>query len=126
MTKEILKEQLDELIKLNGVPYSYFLSWKPNDNHICNEHGAYKELEEKIQKMETAETCIQGELPFETLVVYFNTVCDVFRRDEYWDCIEDPSEFSHNVFGVPYVGMDGNWLYLNGTTETVYLNDNEL
>lgn len=121
MKSDYLKEQLEELIKLNGIPYSYFISWNEYDNIESHEHGPYSELEGVIRKMESAVTCIQGELPINTLLVYFNTVCDVFKKNPYWDCVDDPSEDSHEIFGVPYVGMDGDWLYLNGTTKTEYI-----
>lgn len=121
MKSDYLKEQLEELIQLNGVPYSYFITWNEYDNIVSNEHGPYSELEKVIEKMEKAPACIQGELPFQILVVYFNTVCDVFKKDPDWDCVDEPSEWSHNIFGIPYVGMDGDWLYLNGTTKTEYI-----
>jgi len=123
MKREHLKEELKELTRLNGVPYAYFITWKEYDNITCNEHGLYSELDKIIDKMENAVTCIQGELPFETLVIYFNTVCDVFKKDPEWNCVDDPSEMSHKIFGVPYVGVDGDWLYLNGTTKTEYIEE---
>lgn len=123
MKREHLKEELKELTRLNGVPYAYFISWNEYDNIESHEHGLYSELEGVIRKMENAVTCIQGELPINTLVVCFNTVCDVFKKNPYWDCVDDPSEDSHEIFGVPYVGMDGDWLYLNGTTKTEYIEE---
>lgn len=123
MTKKELTEDLDRLIEINGRLYSFYLEWTPyqSGNIRCNDHGDYEAMLHDINVMEESEACIHGLLPFDTLVVYFNNLCIVYKQNPLYDAIEDPSCMSHVSFGVPYVGTDGEWMYLNGTTEVEYV-----
>lgn len=126
MTKNELLKELDELIDINGRLYSFYLEWMPylSGNIRCNDHGDYDRLLHDIDVMEESENYIEGLLPFETLVVYFNNLCVVYKPNPLYDIKEDPSCMSHVSFGVPYVGTKGEWLYLNGTPEVEYVKNN--
>lgn len=120
MTKQELLKEIDELIELNGKPYSFFLSWKEYDNVKCHEHGKFDMLDKYIEKMEKSSTCIQGILPFDFLCIYFNCVVVVFKLDKNWDCVNDLSCESHDIYAVPFINSNGDWLYLNGSPKTEY------
>jgi hypothetical protein len=126
MKRDYLLETIDECTKLNGVPYSFFISYRECDNIISNRHGKFSELKPVLDDVEKSRCCIEGELPFIELAVYYNSKVIFFRENENWDCVDGESYESHFVDGIPLMDMDGNWLYLNGSCDTVHLTDEEL
>lgn len=114
MKRKILESKISELTRINGKPYSYFISWSYTDNIHSNDHGKYEELADVLDRMEEAPSCIEGELPFTELVIYFSAHTLVFMADDNWDCVNDPSADSHKLFSFPNMGDDGNWLYIDG------------
>ena len=123
MTKQELLNELKELTELNGKPYSFFLSWKTAPNIESRVRDKITRLYEFITKMEESSECIEGNLPFDLLCIYFNTCVVVFRLDKDWNGVDYGSWESHDIFAVPFVDVYGNWLYLNGTTNTEYLTE---
>lgn len=126
MKREELIEIIDECTKLNGVPYSFFISYKEYGNIVSNVHGKFSELGGVLDDVGKSECCVEGLLPIIELAVYYNSKVIFIKEDETWDCVNDESRLSHTVDGIPLMDKDGGWLYLNGSCETVYLSDEEL
>lgn len=126
MKRDYLIETIDECTKLNGVPYSFFISYKEYDNIISNRHGKFSELKLVLDDVEKSSCCIAGELPFIELAIYYNSKIIFFIENKDWSCVDDESWESHTVVGIPLMNMNGDWLYLNGSCDTVYLTDEEL
>ena len=120
MTREILYEKINELNELNGNAFGFFVSWASAKNITVNSHGPYSELNDILDQMESSPTCIEGELPFSKLVLYFNYHAVILTENELWDCVDDPSEDSHVLLSVPYLNKDGDWMYLD-KNESVYV-----
>lgn len=117
---------IDDCTKLNGVPYSFFISYRECDNIVSNAHGKFTELKGVLDDVGKSRCCVEGLLPIIELAVYYNSKVIFIKEDDTWNCVDDESIMSHTVDGIPLMGMDGRWLYLNGSCETVYLTDEEL
>ena len=120
MTKQELLNELKELKSLNGKPYSFFLAWKNAPNIESRVRDKFINLDKFITKMEESSECIEGNLPFYMLCVYFNTCVVVIKLDQNWNGVDYESWESHNIFAVPFVDMNGDWLYLTGSAKTEY------
>lgn len=120
MTKQELLNELKELKSLNGKPYSFFLAWKNAPNIESRVRDKFINLDKFITKMEESSECIEGNLPFDMLCVYFNTCVVVIKLDQNWNGVDYESWESHNIFAVPFVDMNGDWLYLTGSAKTEY------
>lgn len=116
MTRDILEAKIEELNEINGTPYSYFMSWHMTEGKsiVSNNHGKFDELKFILDEMLECQACIQGELPFDILIIYYSAHAIVFKKDPNWDFNEDSSENTHEIFAIPNMGTDGDWLYIDG------------
>lgn len=124
MTKQELLDEIDELVEINGKPYAFFLVWNSASNIENRDKDKFENFKKYLDKMEQSTECIAGLLPFKMLCIYFNTCVLVFKLDENWSCVNDESWESHDIYSIPFIDMNSDWLYLNGSPATEYI-DNE-
>lgn len=114
MTRENLNKEIENLNDLNGKPLAYFVSYNECSNIVHNAKGKFEYFHLELDRMEQSKSCIQGVLPFNTLVIYYNAYATIFRENPYWDCVDDDDMESHFIYSIGYVGTNGEWKYLTG------------
>lgn len=118
MTRENLVKEIECINEINGKPISYFVSYNECSNIVCNAKGKFEDLHIELDRMEQSKSCIQGVLPFKTLVIYYNAYATIFRENPYWNCVDDDDMESHFIYSIGYVGTNGEWKYLTGKVKT--------
>lgn len=94
--------------------YGFFVTYKVTENSRAQKWGLIGEFDKVLSEIEACQTCIDGELPIERLIIFGNTIpfgsdCLVFSKNPLWNCVNDESELSHIVVVVPLIAPDGNF-----------------
>lgn len=96
----------------NRDVYGFYITYNVTENSKSQKWGLIGEFDKVLSEIESCQTCIEGELPIERLIIFSNMMpfgsdCLVFSKNPLWDCVNDESELSHIEVVVPMIASDG-------------------
>ena len=112
MTKEQLYERIKNFADAGNKVYAYYVTYRVHYNIKRQDWGTIARVEdfrEMLDLIGQNDSCIQGQLPIERLIVYAQEQCLVFVENHLWDCANDCEEYSHSEVVVPYIDKTGNF-----------------
>lgn len=106
MTREYIKEEMAEIIRVNQLPFrTFYLRYTNNNGGITsNVWGTMDKFEKAMKKAEESDDCIQGSLPIKLLVLTNDRCVFCWTKNPLWDCVNDFEEHSHVFTNVPLIG----------------------
>ncbi len=113
MKREYLEKEIEDFEKLgNRDVYGFYVTYNVSENSKSQKWGFIGEFDKVLSEIEACQTCIDGELPIERLIIFGNmssgsSDCLVFSKNLLWDCVNDESELSHTEVVVPMIASDG-------------------
>lgn len=113
MKRNYLEKEIKDFEKFgNRDIYGFYVTYNMTENSKSQKWGLIGEFDKVLSEIEACQTCIDGELPIERLIIFGNIVssgsdCLVFSKNPLWDCVNDESELSHTEVVVPMIAQDG-------------------
>ena len=106
MTLETIRNSIRVFDEYKQSVHSFFISYRPSQNIITNEHGSIDKFESvlaHIGEIMNAEPIKTEVPPIRELVLYTKSTAIVFYENSYYSPLEDPEDESHIEISVPYV-----------------------
>lgn len=107
MKLEHVKSRIKEYVEARNTPYAFYIGYNQWPNSLSQKWGKIDELDKVLDEVNTCENCIEGNLPIERLIIYSETQCMAFAKNELWNPIDYESEQSHSIVVIPYIAKDG-------------------